>query len=131
MPGGSQGPSWASWSIALLIVLQGVWAGMFIREGKDNNDSWVEVHDWGARIAILLALIAVVFAIVRLRSHRELVLGAVALFVLLFLEAYIGGLIGDSPAAQTVHFPLALALVGLAVWLPIRSRMVRRAESNV
>ncbi|MBE7187870.1 hypothetical protein [Jatrophihabitans endophyticus] len=111
---------------AVLIVLQGVWAGMFIREGQDNTHSWVEVHDWGARAAILVSLIAAVVAVVRLRSRRDLLIGSVALFVLLFVEAYVGGLIGDSPAAETVHFPLALALVGLAVWLPIRSRAARR-----
>lgn len=113
----------------LLIILQGVWAGMFIREGQDNNDSWVKVHDWGARAAILVAVIAAVVAIARLRSRRDLVIGSVALAVLLFVEAYIGGLVGDNPAIQVIHFPLALALVGLAVWLPIRLRGVRRGAA--
>ena len=46
--------------------------------------------------------------------------------VLLALEAYLGGLIGDSPAVTALHFPLAMALMGLAVWLPVRAvRAVR------
>ena len=48
---------------SLGVLLQGVWAGLFIREGKDFDatsaqSNFVEVHDWGARIAIVLALAA-------------------------------------------------------------------------
>lgn len=111
---------------SVLIILQGVWAGMFIREGKDNKQSWVEVHDWGARITFVVALIAAVVAVAFLRHHVALLVGAIVLVVLVFVEAYIGGLVGDNPAAETVHFPLAMALVGLSVWLPVRSRALRR-----
>jgi Zn-dependent protease len=107
---------------SLAILLQGVWAGLFIREGKDNNAQWVEVHDWGARVAIVLAAVATVIAIARLRHRKDLVVGSAALTVLLFVEAYIGGEVGDTPGLQVVHFPLALALLGLAVWLPVRAR---------
>jgi heme A synthase len=109
------------------ILLQGVWAGIFIRSGEANDATWVTVHDWGGRIAIFLALLATVVAAATLRQHRELVVGAAALFVLLFLEAYLGGLIVDSPGVEAVHFPLALALVGLSVWLPLRARSVHRS----
>ncbi|WP_375493557.1 hypothetical protein [uncultured Jatrophihabitans sp.] len=113
---------------SVLIILQGIWAGMFIREGQDNKESWVEVHDWGARITFVIALIAAVVAVVFLRRHVALLIGSIVLLVLVFVEAYIGGLVGDNPAAETVHFPLAMALVGLSVWLPIRSRALRRAH---
>jgi heme A synthase len=113
---------------SLAILLQAVWAGLFIREGKDNNEHWVEVHDWGARTAIALAAIATVIAIARLRSRRDLVFGSAALTVVLLVEAYIGGEVGDSPALQVLHFPLALALLGLAVWLPLRARTVSRTR---
>lgn len=107
---------------SLTILLQAVWAGIFIREGQDNNDRWVNVHARGADVAIILALLAVAVAIWQLRSRRDLIIGAIALAVLLIVEAYIGGLIGDHQAVEAIHFPLALALTGLAVWLPLRAR---------
>jgi hypothetical protein len=108
--------------VSLDIVLQGVWAGIFIREGKDNNDHWVSIHAHGADVGIVIAIIALILAVARLRSRRDLIIGTVALVVLLILEAYLGGKIGDHPAVEAVHFPLALGLMGLAVWLPLRSR---------
>jgi heme A synthase len=107
---------------SIVILLQGVWAGIFIRQGEAYNASWIKVHDWGARLAILLALAAAILAIAQLRHRRDLLIGSVALFVLLLLEAYIGGLIADSPGAEAVHFPLAMALLALCVWLPLRTR---------
>ena len=47
-------------------------------------------------------------------------MGSAALVVLLILEAFIGGEVYDHPGLQVVHFPLALALMVLAVWLPLR-----------
>lgn len=106
---------------ALAVLLQGLWAGLFVHEGKDYQQSWVEVHARGAEVAILLAAVATVVAFVRLRERRDLLVGAGAMTVLLALEAYLGGLIGDSPAVTALHFPLAMALMGLAVWLPVRA----------
>jgi hypothetical protein len=106
---------------ALVVLLQGVWAGLFIHEGEDYKESWVEVHARGADVAIALAVIAVVIALVKLRDRRDLLIGSVAFAVLLVLEAYLGGLIGDSPSMTVVHIPLALALMALAVWLPMRA----------
>lgn len=50
------------------------------------------------------------------------------LTVLLGLELYIGGMISDESArtAAAVHIPLALAIMGLAVWLPLRARYAGR-----
>ncbi|GAB3667709.1 hypothetical protein GCM10027596_37190 [Nocardioides korecus] len=105
----------------LAIFLQTVWAGMMIREGKDYNATWVSVHDWGARVAFVLALVATVVAIVKLRSRRDLVIGAAALAVLIFAESYVGGLVGDKPGAVALHIPLGAAILALAVWLPFRA----------
>ena len=105
----------------LLVLLQGLWAGLFIHEGQDYQDSWVTVHARGAEVAIGLAVIATVVAIVKLRSRRDIVVGSVVFTLLLVLEAYLGGLIGDHGALTAIHIPLAMALMGLAVWLPIRS----------
>ena len=105
----------------LAIFFQSVWAGMIIREGKDYNDTWVNIHDWGARIAFILALIATVVAIIKLRSRRDLVIGSAVLTVLIFVESYIGGTIGDKASAVAVHIPLGFAIFALAIWLPMRT----------
>ena len=107
---------------ALGVLLQAVWAGLFIREGQDNNSAFVEVHARGAEITLALAAVATVVALMRLRGRRDLVLGSAVFTVLLVLESFLGGLIGDHSALQVLHFPLALALMGLAVWLPLRAR---------
>ncbi|SEP84869.1 hypothetical protein [Microlunatus flavus] len=105
----------------LVVLLQGLWAGLFVQEGQDYKDGWVEVHARGADVAIALALVAVVLALVKLRSRRDLVIGSIVFLVLLVLEAYLGGLIGDRAGLTAVHFPLAMLLMGLAVWLPLRA----------
>jgi hypothetical protein len=111
---------------SLVVLLQGLWAGLFIREGKaydatSSQANFVEVHDWGARVAIVLALVSLVVAFVRVRGRRELLIGTGALFLLLMLEAFIGGEIGDHANLPAVHIPLAMALMGLVVWLPARA----------
>jgi hypothetical protein len=105
----------------LVVLLQGLWAGLFVHEGQDYDDSWVSVHARGADLAIGLALIATVVAIVKLRSRLDLVIGSAVFTVLLVLEAFLGGLIGDHAGVTAIHFPLAMALMGLAVWLPVRA----------
>lgn len=106
---------------SLAVLLQGLWAGLFVHEGRDYRQSWVEVHARGADVAIGLAVLALVVALWKHRERRDLVGGAAALALLLVAEAYIGGLIGAHPGATVVHFPLAMALMGLAVWLPLRA----------
>jgi heme A synthase len=107
---------------SLGILLQAVWAAIFIRQGQAYDGTWVTVHARGAEVTVVLALAAAVVAFWRLRSRRDLVVGSIALVVLLALEAYIGGEVFDHPALQVVHFPLALALMALAVWIPFRAR---------
>jgi heme A synthase len=106
---------------SLAVFLQAVWAGMMIREGKDYDSSWVNVHDIGARAALVLALLATIVGIVKLRARRDLVIGAAVLTVLIFVESWIGGVVGDHPGAVAIHIPLAMAIFGLAVWLPLRT----------
>lgn len=106
---------------SLAILLQGLWAGLFIHEGHDYQQKWVEVHARGGDIAIGLSIVASIVAVVKLRSRPGLLIGSIALSVLLVLEAFLGGLIGDTPSVTMIHFPLALALMGLAVWLPLRA----------
>lgn len=106
---------------ALDVFFQGVWAGLFIHGGKDYQDNWVSVHARGADVAIALAALAAVVAVVRLRSRTDLVVGTIVLVVVLVLEAYIGGLIGDHAELTAIHIPLAMALMALSVWLPLRA----------
>jgi hypothetical protein len=103
------------------VLLQGLWAGLFVHEGRDYQESWVEVHALDGEVTIALAALATVAAFVFLRHRRELVVGSAVLTVLLVVEAYIGGRIGGTASLTAVHFPLALALMGLAVWLSVRS----------
>jgi hypothetical protein len=120
---------------SLVVLLQGLWAGLFIREGKDydatsSQSNWVEVHDTGARVAIVLALISLVVVIWRLRARTELVAGTAALFVLLMLEAYIGGEIGNHSNWPSFHIPLAMGLMGLSIWLPTRAALGSRVNET-
>lgn len=106
---------------ALAVLLQGLWAGLFVQEGKDYKQSWVDMHAHGADVAIVLAIAATVVAALKLRERRDLVVGSAALVVLLVLEAYLGGLIGDHSGLTAIHFPLAMGLMALSVWLPLRA----------
>jgi hypothetical protein len=131
---GSSG-STGSTSSGSSILLQGLWAGLFIREGKDFDatsaqSNWVGVHDWGARVAIVLALASLVVAVRRLRVRKDLLLGTSALLLLLLLEAYIGGAIAQRGSWPSFHIPLAMALMALSVWLPSRAARTRRVPGR-
>ncbi len=77
---------------ALAVLLQGLWAGIFLQhDGKrDAASSWINVHARGGDIAIGLAVLDTVVAVIKLRSRKDLIIGAAALTVLLALEAYVG-----------------------------------------
>jgi hypothetical protein len=111
---------------AVAVLLQGLWAGVFLQHDgqRDAASSWIDVHARGADIAILLAAAATVYAFVKLRSRKDLWVGSAALTVLLVAESYIGGLIRDASkdSLTAVHVPIAMALMGLVVWLPLRAR---------
>lgn len=111
---------------ALVVLLQGLWAGLFVPVGKGGpyQDTWVEVHNWGALIALLLALVTAVVGFVTLRARRDLWIGAIVLVVLIVIELGLGSAISDSSSrgAAAVHIPLALLIMGLTVWLPLRAR---------
>jgi hypothetical protein len=110
---------------ALAVLLQGLWAGIFLqRDGhRDDAGNWIEVHAHGGEVALVLAALATAWAFWRLRARRDLWLGSLVLTVLLVVEAYLGGLIRDDgkDSLTAVHVPLALALMGLAVGLPLRA----------
>lgn len=104
----------------LAILLQGLWAGIFLEhDGKrDAASSWIDVHSAGAYLAVLLALAATIVAVVRLRSHKNLLVGAASLTGLLIVETGIGTAVHSGADALTaLHVPLAMAIMGTAVWL--------------
>ena len=115
----------------LAILLQGVWAGIFLSYG-DRPDSWIRAHARGGEVAIGLCFLALVAAAVQLRSRRDLLAGTAVLLVLLIVEAYLGGRITDdgNNLLTAVHVPLALVLMGLAVWLPFRARSARSRTTD-
>lgn len=119
---------------ALAVLLQGLWAGIFLEhDGKrDAASSWIDVHARGGDIAIGLALLATVVALVKLRHRKALWIGSAALTVLLIVEAYIGGLIRDDSkdTLTAVHVPLAMAIMALVVWLPLRARSRRTGSET-
>jgi hypothetical protein len=110
---------------ALAVLLQGLWAGIFLEHDghRDSAGSWIDVHARGADIAIVLAAIATVTAFFRLRDRIDLWLGGAVFTALLLLESYLGGLIRDQgkDVLTIVHVPLAMALMAFAVWLPLRA----------
>ncbi|KLO63742.1 hypothetical protein AA983_03010 [Dermacoccus sp. PE3] len=111
---------------SLAVLLQGLWAGLFMSTPDTDPEKtpWLEVHSWCGKAAIGFALLATVWAFLKLRERTDLTFGALALTVLLILEADPGGLIVDEgkDVMAAVHVPLAMALMGLAVWLPLRAR---------
>lgn len=106
---------------SLGVLLQGLWAGLFAGADPAHHETWVRVHQIGGMVTAALALVAAVVAFAQLRHRRELVLGSIAFFVLTVVEVGLGEAIGDSRALTAVHIPLALALMALAVWLPVRA----------
>ena len=111
---------------AVAVLLQGLWAGIFLEhDGKRAaSSSWIDVHARGADVAIVLAIAATAWALVKLRDRKDLWLGSGLLTVLLIAESYIGGVIRDQnkDTLTAVHVPLAMALMALVVWLPLRAR---------
>jgi hypothetical protein len=100
------------------ILLQGLWAGLFLRRDADGS-TWFSVHQHGGEATVTLAVLATIAAAVWLRHRRDLLGGTVLLLVLLVVEYFIGRAGGDGVA---VHVPLALLIMGLAVWLPVAAR---------
>ena len=106
---------------SLGVLLQGLWAGLFSGGDLAHREGWVTVHQIGGTVTGALALIAAVVALVQLRHRRELVIGSIVFLVLVVAEIGLGEAIQDTRGLTAVHFPLALLLMALAVWLPLRA----------
>ena len=110
---------------ALAVLLQGLWAGLFLQHDgqRDAAEGWINAHARGGEVALVLAVAATVVAFLKARDRKDLWVGTGVLVVLLVAESYIGGQIRDAgkDSLTAVHVPLAMALMGLAVWLPFRA----------
>ena len=117
---------------ALAVLLQGLWAGIFLEHDgeRDAAEKWINVHARGGEVALALAALATLVAFLKLRQRRDLWIGSAALTALIVLESYLGGMIVDQSkdTLTAVHVPLAMALMGLVVWLPFRA--TRRAPDG-
>jgi hypothetical protein len=111
---------------ALAVLLQGVWAGLFLEhDGKrDKATASIAAHNVGGSVALALAVVALVIAVVKLRSRKDLLVGTSILVVLLAVEYMLGMLIHNQSkdALTAIHVPLALVITAVTVWLPLRSR---------
>ena len=93
--------------------MQGVWAGLFLEHDGQRDKATVSIaaHNVGGTVALVLAVIALVVSVVKLRSHRDLVIGSGVLVVLLAVEYMLGGVMihnQSKDALTTIHIPLAL-----------------------
>ena len=111
------------------MLLQGLWAGIFLKHDgqRDDASGWIDVHARSGEVALVLAVAATAVALWRHRARKDLWIGPLVLAVLLVLESYLGGLIRDDSkdTLTAVHVPLAMAIMGVSVWLPLRARSRR------
>ena len=117
--------------IALAILLQAIFAGVFIEPGTHSGS--LDAHKVNAVVTAALGLIAAIYACALLRrAARSLAIGSVVLAVLLIAVDAIGHAITDSSddGLTPVHIPLALACFGLTIWLSARARSLRRAPAG-
>lgn len=117
--------------VTLLIVVQATLAGVFLQKdgGREGYRSWISAHNGVGAAAVVLSVAAAALAFARLRHRRDLVVGSVVLTVLLVAEDGLGSAIsGGSTGLTVVHVPLAMALMGLAVWLVVRAIQLRRGN---
>jgi heme A synthase len=116
----------------LAVFTQAVIAGEFV--SQDHRKGWINVHDVVADVVAALALATMIFSIVTLRKvSRALMIGTIILFVLVVIQIFLGHQITDNNQDWLIgiHVPLAFIIFGIAIWLPIRSVTLRRANGSV
>ncbi|MCO5968224.1 hypothetical protein [Actinoallomurus soli] len=110
---------------ALAVLLQGLWAGIFLEHDgrRDAAGSWIDVHARGADVALAFAVLGTAYALWKRRARKDLWIGGLIFIVLIVVESYLGGQIRDASkdTLTAIHVPLAMAIMALAVWLPMRA----------
>lgn len=116
---------------ALFVVFQYFTSGEFITGGmaKDAKETWTSIHGFGAYPVMVFALIAVVVAFTRLRAARGLWVATGVYFVATVVQWLLGHAISTLgiDALTPLHVVVAAVVMGLAVWLSVRSARLRRA----
>jgi hypothetical protein len=109
----------------LAIWFQGVTAGQFLSQ---DNEAWVTTHGVIADASWVLALATAVVGFWGIRTVApRLVMWAAALFVLALAQTGVGHLMTDyGKDLVAVHVPLAMAVMGLTVWVTIRAARADR-----
>jgi hypothetical protein len=118
---------------ALDILLQGLWAGIFLEhDGKrDSASGWLNTHAAGANVAIVLAFAASIVAALRVRPRQDLVRGSAALTALLIIETVLGHVAHSGTDTLTaIHVPLAMVIMAMAAALPVRARKPAKAAAD-
>ena len=105
----------------LAVLLQGLWAGLFMRPGA--SETWVGLHATGGMVGVVLAAVATGYAFLKLRARRDLWAGSAVLTALLVVQVGLGEMISEGGRAGllAVHVPLAMALMALVAWLSLRA----------
>ena len=115
---------------ALFVVFQYFTSGEFITGGMPDHtrELWTEVHGFGAYPVMVFALIAAVVASTRLLGARGLPVAAAGYFVATVVQWLLGHAITTLgiDALTPVHVVVASIVLGLAVWLSVRSARLRR-----
>jgi hypothetical protein len=110
---------------ALAVILQGLWAGIFLEHDgqRDAAGNWIDVHARGAEVALAFAVLGTAYALWKRRVRKDLWIGGLVFTALIIAESYMGGQIRDASqdTLTAIHVPLAMAIMGLAVWLPVRA----------
>jgi hypothetical protein len=112
------------------VLLQAVWAGLFI--DRAEREPWVTVHEIGGFAVVVLSLVTALLALALLRrADPALTFGAVGLFLLLVIQTGIGEGISKAGSQELLvsHVPLAMLIFGLGVYLSIAGARLRRAIS--
>lgn len=115
---------------ALFVLFQYFTSGEFITDGmpRDVRETWTEIHGFGAYPVMVFALIAAIVAFARFRAVRGLAILSAVYFVATVVQWLLGhaistlGIAGLTP----VHVVVAAIVMGLAIWLSVRSARLRR-----
>jgi heme A synthase len=115
---------------ALFVVFQYFTSGEFITDGmgKDAKETWTNIHGFGAYPVMVFALIALIISFTRLRGARGLAVATGGYFIATVVQWLLGHAISTLgiDALTPVHVVVAAVVMGLAVWLSVRSARLRR-----
>lgn len=115
---------------AVFVVFQYFTSGEFITDGipHDTRELWTNLHGFGAYPVMVFALVATLVAFARLRVARRLPVATAVYFAATVVQWLLGHAISTLgiDSLTPVHVVVAAIVIGLAVWLSVRSARLRR-----